>query len=75
MILLIFPSVKKDFARRDSKLLSGPRKLISFKYPSDSNFQSKIFELAPTMRSIFCMKLKQDIFDYDTSSPDLLTKF
>ena len=75
MILLIFPSVKKDFARRDSKLLSGPRKLISFKYPSDPNFQSKIFELAPTMRSIFCMKLKQDIFDYDTSSPDLLTKF
>ena len=75
MILLIFPSVKKDFARRDSKLLSGPRKLISFKYPSDPNFQSKIFELAPTMRSISCMKLKQDIFDHDTSSPDLLTKF
>ena len=37
MILLIFPSVEKDFARRDSKLLSGPRKLISFKYPSDPN--------------------------------------
>jgi hypothetical protein len=75
MILLIFLSVEKDFARRDSKLLSGPRKLTSFKYPSDPNFQSKIFELAPTMRSIFCTKLKQDIFDHDTSSPDLLTKF
>ena len=37
MILLIFLSVEKDFARRDSKLLSGPRKLISFKYPSDPN--------------------------------------
>lgn len=75
MIQLIFLSLGKDFARRDSKLLSGPRKLISFKYPSDPNFQSKIFELVPTMRSIFCTKLKQDIFDHDISSPDLLTKF
>ena len=75
MILLIFLSVEKDFACRDSKLLSGPRKLISFKYPSDPNFQSKIFELVLTMRSIFCTKLKQDIFDHDISSHDLLTKF
>ena len=75
MIQLIFLSLGKDIARRDSKLLSGPRKLISFKYPSDPNFQSKIFELVPTMRSIFCTKLKQDIFDHDISSPDLLTKF
>jgi hypothetical protein len=75
MIQLIFLSLGKDFARRDSKLLSGPRKLISFKYPSDPNFQSKIFELVPTMRSIFCTKLKQGIFDHDISSPDLLTKF
>ena len=75
LILLIFLSVEKDFALRDSKLLSGLRKLILFKYPSDPNLQSKIFELAPTMLSIFCTKLKQDIFDQDTSSPDLLTKF
>ena len=44
--LLIFLSVEKDFACRDSKLSSGPRKLISLKYPSGSNFQSKILELA-----------------------------
>ena len=75
MIQLIFLSLGKDFARRDSKLLSGPRKLISFKYPSDPNFQSKIFELVLTMRSIFCTKLKQDILDHDISSHDLLTKF
>lgn len=62
---MIFLSVEKDFACRDSKLSSGPRKLISLKYPSGSNFQSKILELAQTIWSIFSTKFKQDIFDHD----------
>jgi len=63
--LLIFLSVEKDYACRDSKLSSGPRKLISLKYPSGSNFQSKILELAQTIWSIFSTKFKQDIFDHN----------